>query len=156
MLLGDLGATVVHIDPPEGPMWDSPANATLNRAKVIVNLDLKSQDGLEKARSLCAEVDIIVENFRPGKVAKLGFDSAAMREERPELITVSVPGFASNAEERRTLRAYESIVSASSGVYRHGAEPVVLATATGIGLCITDRGIRNGSRASIASANRPG
>ncbi|MEP6020168.1 MAG: CoA transferase [Paracoccaceae bacterium] len=117
MLLGDLGATVVHIDPPEGPMWDSPANATLNRNKVIVNLDLKSADGLEKAQKLCHEADIIVENFRPGKLKKLGIDFAAMREERPELITISVPGFASNDAERRELRAYESIVSASSGVF---------------------------------------
>ncbi len=117
MLLGDLGATVVHIDPLDGPMWDSPANATLNRNKVIVNLDLKSTEGLEQARALCAEADIIVENFRPGKLEKLGFDFAAMREERPELITISLPGFASNDSERRELRAYESIVSASSGVF---------------------------------------
>lgn len=83
MLLGDLGATVVHIDPPEGPMWDSSANATLNRAKVIVNLDLKSQDGLEKARSLCAEADIIVENFRPGKVASWGLISPQCAKSAP-------------------------------------------------------------------------
>ncbi|MEW2918285.1 CoA transferase [Ruegeria sp. ANG10] len=117
MSLGDLGATVVHIDPPDGPMWDSPANAALNRNKVIVNLDLKTPDGLERAKTLCAEADIIVENFRPGKLTALGIDFAAMREERPELITISVPGFASNDEERRELRAYESIVAASSGVF---------------------------------------
>jgi crotonobetainyl-CoA:carnitine CoA-transferase CaiB-like acyl-CoA transferase len=99
MLLGDLGATVVHIDPPGGPMWDSPANATLNRNKVIVNLDLKSDEDLQQACDLCAEADIIVENFRPGKMASLGFDFAQMRAERPE------------------LRAYESIVAASSGVF---------------------------------------
>lgn len=117
MLLGDLGATVVHIDPPEGPMWDSPANATLNRNKVILNLDLKSDDGRKKAHALCAEADIIIENFRPGKFAKLGFDFAEMRKQRPELITLSVPGFASNDEGRRELRAFESIVAASSGVF---------------------------------------
>ncbi|TMV93567.1 carnitine dehydratase [Thioclava sp. BHET1] len=117
MLLGDLGATVVHIDPPDGPMWDSPANATLMRNKLIVNLDLKSEDGLEKARALCAEADIIVENFRPGKLAKLGIDFTAMREERPELITISIPGFASNDALRRELRAFESVVAASSGVF---------------------------------------
>ncbi|EEX11682.1 L-carnitine dehydratase/bile acid-inducible protein F [Citreicella sp. SE45] len=117
MLLGDLGATVVHIDPPEGPMWDSPANATLMRNKLIVKLDLKSDDGLAKARALCAEADILVENFRPGKLAALGIDFAAMREERPELITVSIPGFASNDLERREQRAFESVVAASSGVF---------------------------------------
>ncbi|MEM5582942.1 CoA transferase [Roseibium sp. AS2] len=117
MLLGDLGATVVHIDPPAGAMWDSPANATLNRNKVIVNLDLKSDDGLEKALALCAEADIVIENFRPGKLAKLGIDFTAMRQDRPELITLSIPGFASNDEQRRELRAFESIVSATSGVF---------------------------------------
>ena len=61
MLLGDLGATVVHIDPPDGPMWDSPANAALMRNKMIVTLDLKSEEGLAQARALCAEADIIVE-----------------------------------------------------------------------------------------------
>ncbi|GGE48439.1 CoA transferase [Actibacterium pelagium] len=117
MLLGDLGATVVHIDPPGGPMWDSPANATLNRNKIIVNLDLKTKDGLQKALELCAEADIVVENFRPGKLAALGVDFAEMRKTRPELITISLPGFASNDEQRRELRAYESIVAASSGVF---------------------------------------
>ncbi|MBT0959037.1 CoA transferase [Alphaproteobacteria bacterium KMM 3653] len=117
MLLGDLGATIVHIDPPAGPMWDSPANATLNRNKVIVNLDLKTDEGLDQALTLCAQADVIIENFRPGKLARLGIDFAAMRKERPELITTSVPGFASNDMERRDLRAYESIVSASSGVF---------------------------------------
>lgn len=82
MLLGDLGATVVHIDPPDGPMWDSPANATLMRNKLIVNLDPKSEDGLAKAHQLCAEADILVENFRPGKLAALGIDPNRQRARR--------------------------------------------------------------------------
>lgn len=117
MLLGDLGATVIHVDPLDGPMWDSPANATLMRNKLIVNLDLKSEQGLAEARALCAEADIIVENFRPGKLAALGLDFGEMRKDRPELITVSLPGFASNDEERREQRAFESVVAASSGVF---------------------------------------
>ena len=117
MLLEDLGATVVHIDPPDGPMWDSPANAALMRNKMIVTLDLKSEEGLAQARALCAEADIIVENFRPGKLAALGVDFTEMRTARPELITVSIPGFASNDAERREQRAFESVVAASSGVF---------------------------------------
>ncbi|PWQ97784.1 CoA transferase [Leucothrix arctica] len=117
MLLGDLGASIVKIDPPSGPAWVSPANATLNRNKVIINLDLKSDEGLKKAKALCAEADIIIENSRPGKMSELGIDLEAMRIERPELITLSIPGFASNDEKRRELRAYESIVAASSGVF---------------------------------------
>ncbi|MCG7573783.1 CoA transferase [Phaeobacter sp. CNT1-3] len=117
MLLGDLGAKVVHIDPPEGAMWDNPANAMLNRNKVIVNLDLKTDEGLEQALALCAEADVIIENFRPGKLAALGVDFTALRAARPELITLSIPGFASDDEERREMRAFESIVAASSGVF---------------------------------------
>lgn len=117
MLLGDLGATVVHIDPPDGPMWDSPANAALSRNKVIVNIDLKSEEGLRQALALCTEADIIIENFRPGKLNKLGIDFIALRAERPELITLSIPGFASNDEDRRDIRAFESIVAANSGVF---------------------------------------
>ncbi|MEJ8473830.1 CoA transferase [Roseibium algae] len=117
MLLGDLGAAVVHIDPPGGDMWDNPANAILNRNKMIVSIDLKSKEGLERALELCAQADVIVENFRPGKLAALGVDFARMREERPELITISVPGFASNDQVRRDWRAFESVVAASSGVF---------------------------------------
>ena len=117
MILGDLGATVVHVDPPGGPLWQSPANATLHRNKLIVNIDLKVPEGVEQALSLIREADIVVENFRPGKFAALGIDFEALRKERPELITLSIPGFASNDEERRELRAYESVIAASSGVF---------------------------------------
>lgn len=117
MMLGDLGATVVHVDPPGGPMWKSPANATLNRNKLIISLDLKSAEGLERAKELVAEADIVIENFRPGKMAKLGLDPAGLRKQFPELITVSIPGFASADADRRELRAYESIIAASSGVF---------------------------------------
>ena len=105
MILGDLGATVVHVDPPSGPLWDSPANAILNRNKLIVSLDLKSARGVDQARALVDRADIVIENFRPGVLARLGLDLVAMRQARPELITVSIPGFASNDQLRRDWRA---------------------------------------------------
>ena len=117
MILGDLGATVIHIDPPNGPLWDSPANATLNRNKLLVELDLKSDEGRSEALDLIAEADILIENFRPGVMRRLGIDFAALRRARPELITVSIPGFASNDELRREWRAFESVIAASSGVF---------------------------------------
>ena len=117
MMLGDLGATVVHIDPPSGPKWHSPANAILNRNKLMLTIDLKTDEGLAQARQLILESDIVIEGFRPGKMAEMGLDLVALREEYPQLITLSIPGFASNDEQRRELRAYESIVSASSGVF---------------------------------------
>jgi len=117
MILGDLGATVIHIDPPAGPLWASPANATLNRNKLCLRLDLKTAAGLQQARELIANADIVVENFRPGVMSGLGLDFAALRRDRPELITLSIPGFASNDELRREWRATEAIIASASGVF---------------------------------------
>ncbi|MCK1608171.1 MULTISPECIES: CoA transferase [unclassified Bradyrhizobium] len=117
MILADFGATVVHIDPPTGPLWDSPANATLNRNKMIVQIDLKSKQGVSQAETLIREADIVVENFRPGVLRRLGLDFTALRSVRPALITVSVPGFASDDQLRREWRAFEGVIAASSGVF---------------------------------------
>jgi crotonobetainyl-CoA:carnitine CoA-transferase CaiB-like acyl-CoA transferase len=117
MILGDLGATVVRIEHPDGPLWDNPANAVLNRNKMVVTLDLKSEADLAAARSLIADADVVVENFRPGVMSRLGLDLAELRVERPELVTVSLPGFASDDELRRDWKAFESIIAAASGVF---------------------------------------
>lgn len=117
MILADLGAKVVHVDPPGGALLKTPANATLNRNKLIVTLDLKSSEGQAQALALIDEADIVIESFRPGVMKRLGIDFQALREERPELITLSIPGFASNDELRRDWRAFESVVAANSGVF---------------------------------------
>jgi crotonobetainyl-CoA:carnitine CoA-transferase CaiB-like acyl-CoA transferase len=117
MILADLGAMVVHVDPPGGPLWQTPANATLNRNKLIVTIDLKSEEGLQQARLLIEEADIVIESFRPGVMTKLGLDLAEFRQQWPELIAVSIPGFASNDQLRRDWRAYESVIAATSGVF---------------------------------------
>ncbi|HVJ34804.1 MAG TPA: CoA transferase [Terriglobia bacterium] len=117
MILGDLGATVIHVDPPTGPMWDNPANAVLHRNKLLVNIDLKTATGLAQAHELIAEADIVIENFRPGVMKRLGLDFEALRARQLGLITLSIPGFASNDELRREWRAFESVIAAASGVY---------------------------------------
>lgn len=117
MTLADLGATVIHIDPPQGPQWVSPANAVLNRNKQCINLDLKSSKGLSQAMQLIDKADIVIENFRPGVLAKLGIDFEELRMKRPELITLSIPGFASNDMLRREWKATEAIIAATSGSF---------------------------------------
>ncbi|TPI32480.1 carnitine dehydratase [Mesorhizobium sp. B3-2-1] len=117
MILGDLGASVVHVDPPSGPLWDNPANAILNRNKLSVTIDLKTAAGLNEANALVAQADIVIENFRPKVLARLGIDFEALRKVRPELITVSIPGFASNDQLRSDWRAFETVIAASSGVF---------------------------------------
>lgn len=117
MVLADLGATVVHIDPPEGPQWDHPANAILQRNKSCLRLNLKTRTGLLQALSLIEKADIVIESFRPGVMQRLGIDFSQLRKTRPELITLSIPGFASNDELRRDWKATEAVVAASSGVF---------------------------------------
>ncbi|WHH49712.1 CoA transferase [Pseudomonas sp. Ap32] len=117
MILADLGATVVHVDPLGGPLWDSPANATLNRNKLCMRLDLKTPEGLHRARELISRADILIENFRPGVMSRLGLDFGELRRARPELITLSIPGFASDDELRAQWRATEAVIASASGVF---------------------------------------
>lgn len=117
MVLADLGATVVRIDPPTGPSWQHPANAILNRNKACLTLNLKTQEGLDQALELIENVDIVIESFRPDTMKKLGIDFTKLRQQRPDLITLSIPGFASNDELRRDWKATEAVVAATSGAY---------------------------------------
>src|ERR1700744_6785989 len=70
--LADAGADVVLIDPPGGPRWAHPANAMLQRGKRSIVLDLKNTADHEIARSLIERADVVVENFRPGVMDRLG------------------------------------------------------------------------------------
>jgi len=72
MLLADLGAQVVRVDPPDGPRWEHPANTTLNRGKASIALDLKLPADQSIARRLIQSADVVIENFRPGVMHRLG------------------------------------------------------------------------------------
>ena len=117
MVLADLGATVVHIDPPSGPQWQHQANAILNRNKSCLSVDLKTPEGLDQAMALIAHADVVIESFRPGVMQRLGIDFAQLRETRPELVTLSVPGFASNDQLRSEWKATEAVVAATAGAF---------------------------------------
>src|SRR6266849_1959464 len=86
MLLGDQGAEVIHVDPPGGPRWTSPANATFNRGKTSVALDLKSDEGRAQAWPLIDSADVLIENFRPGVMDRLGLGARAAIERNPSLL----------------------------------------------------------------------
>ena len=64
MLLADQGADVIKVDPPGGPRWKTPANATWNRGKRSIALDLKQPGDLATAMGLVEGADVVVENFR--------------------------------------------------------------------------------------------
>jgi crotonobetainyl-CoA:carnitine CoA-transferase CaiB-like acyl-CoA transferase len=102
MLLGDLGADVIKIEPPRGdsfrqwgPMQEgmSAPFLQLNRNKRSVVLDLKNPRDLEHARELAYRSDVLIENFRPGTMEKLGLHYPALREINSRLIYCSLSGY---------------------------------------------------------------
>ena len=116
MLLADQGADVIRVDPPSGPSWDTPSNAVWNRGKRRISLDLKQADGRRTAQELIASADVVVENFRPGVMDRLGLGSADMTARDSRLIYLSLPGFSAQ-DERREMPAWEGVVSAGVGTY---------------------------------------
>lgn len=117
MLLADQGADVIKVDPPGGPSFDHPANATWNRGKRSISLDLKDPDDLATARSLIATADVVIENFRPGVMDRLGLGDDEVRSENRRLIYVSLPGY--GPEDPRTdVQAWEGVIMAGVDVFR--------------------------------------
>src|SRR5258708_39638191 len=93
VLLADQGADVIHVDPPGGPRRAGVADAFFNRGKRRAILDRKQPGELAAARRLAASADRVIENFRPGVLARLGLDLDAIGRASPALITCSLPGF---------------------------------------------------------------
>jgi crotonobetainyl-CoA:carnitine CoA-transferase CaiB-like acyl-CoA transferase len=100
MILADQGADVIKIEPPGGDIarrtsGDGEFTAmfvSCNRGKRSVALDLKQPAALAALRRLIAGADVLVQNFRPGTMARLGLDEPAMRAANPGLIYVSISG----------------------------------------------------------------
>src|SRR6201998_1556149 len=125
-LLADAGGEVVKIEPPEGddmrlrtPLRDgnSAYFGQLNAGKRSLALDLKSAEAIKLVHRLIAGTDILVENFRPGVMDRLGLGYGALRQMNPRLIYCSISGYGQSgpAAERA---AYAMIVHAESGFDR--------------------------------------
>ena len=117
MLLADQGADVVRVEPPGGPLWDTPANGTWNRGKRSIGLDLKDEGEREVARRLVEGADVVIENFRPGVMERLGLGPREMTEANPRLVYCSLPGFASD-DPRAGMPAWEGVVAAAAATFR--------------------------------------
>lgn len=108
LILADLGADVIKVEPVGGDqtrrLLGSGAGyfPMYNRNKRSICLDLKQADGLTVARRLLAGADVLIENFRPGTLARLGLDHASLAAENPGLIYCSAKGFLSGPYESRT------------------------------------------------------
>ncbi len=108
VILADLGAEVIKVEPLQGDntrrLKGSGGGyfAMYNRNKSSLCLDLKSTAGMATARRIIAGSDILIENFRPGAMDKLGLGYEALRETNPRLIYCSLKGFLSGPYEHRT------------------------------------------------------
>ena len=107
-ILAGLGANVVRVEPLGGDatrrLLGSGAGyfPMYNRGKQSICLDLKSADGLAVAKDLCAGADVLVENFRPGALDRLGLGYEALAKANPRLIYCSEKGFLPGPYEQRT------------------------------------------------------
>lgn len=117
MMLADLGAEVIRIDPPEGPRWLDPAFDMLSRGKRALTLDLKSAEGKQIALELVRRSDVVIENFRPGVMERLGLGPEDLRQANSEIISLSLPGFASTDPEFRGIAAWEAVIAARTGQF---------------------------------------
>lgn len=122
-LLGDLGAEVLKVEAPEGDSVRSQGAmkdgvslyfAQFNRNKRSIRLDLRKPEGRDILARLIARSDVLVENFRPGVLARMGFTEARLKELRPSLVSCAINGFGSSGPYR-DRPAFDFIAQAMSG-----------------------------------------
>ena len=115
-LLVPLGADVLKVEPPGGdPMRHYPGLfAAINEGKRSVELDLKDADGRARALELAAQADVLVEGFRPGVLARLGLDEAAVRARNPGIVYCSISGYGQH-DPRAALPGHDVNYQAWSG-----------------------------------------
>jgi crotonobetainyl-CoA:carnitine CoA-transferase CaiB-like acyl-CoA transferase len=143
MILADLGADVIKVEPPSGELsrtipphfvgGDSAYYLSINRNKRSVVADLKSTEGLGLVRALAGKADIVIENFRPGVLSRLGLDYEELSKEQTGLIWCSVSGFGQTGPWR-DWPAYDMVVQALSGGMSMTGEPDGLPVRAGIPL----------------------
>ncbi|PPB48512.1 CoA transferase [Arthrobacter pityocampae] len=130
MMLGDLGARVIKVETPGtgddtrgwGPPFVGPEDdrqstyfLSCNRNKESIALDLKSDDGRAVLTDLLRRADVVVENFRPGVLDRLGFSTDAMLELNPGLVILSITGFGHDGPEAKRS-GYDQIVQGEAGL----------------------------------------
>jgi len=124
MLLGDLGADVIKLEPPltgdHSRQWGPPFIGnessyflSVNRNKRSVVLDLKQPAARTAAQALALASDVVVESFKPGTAERLGLGALGLRGRKPELVYASISGYGQN---QPTLAGYDQIAQGTSGL----------------------------------------
>ena len=120
MVLADMGAEVIKIEPIDGDRTRRLLGAgagffpMFNRNKKSIGIDLHSAAGAALARRLCATADVVAENFKPGTMAKYGLDYATLSQVNPRLIYISHKGFLPGPYDHRT--ALDEVVQMMGGL----------------------------------------
>jgi crotonobetainyl-CoA:carnitine CoA-transferase CaiB-like acyl-CoA transferase len=132
MVLGDLGADVIKVEPPEGDEtrgWGPPFAEgesayylCVNRNKRGIVINLKTDEGKKILRDLVLQSDVLVENFRPGTLEKFGLDFATLHELNPKLIYCSITGFGQTGS-MRDKPGYDFMIQALGGLMSVSGEP---------------------------------
>lgn len=149
MMLGDMGARVIKVEPPAGDdsrAWgppfvgppDSPVSTYFlcaNRNKESVQLDLKSANGLDSLERLVQRADVLIENFRPGVMARFGLSVSRLHELNPRLVVLSITGFGHDGPEAERP-GFDQIAQGEAGFMSlTGSDP---SSATKAGVPIAD------------------
>ena len=154
MLLGDLGADVIKVEPPEGdatrgwgPPWvGSLAEGTqtaayflaVNRNKRGLRLDLKTPDGVAILARLLADADVLVENFRVGSFARLGFDEGSLEALNSRLVHLAISGYGPTGPGAERP-GYDFVIQAAGGLMSiTGSPDPVGGGPTKVGVAISD------------------
>ncbi|GGE61657.1 CaiB/BaiF CoA transferase family protein [Actibacterium pelagium] len=132
MVLADLGAEVIKVEPIDGgddtrnfPPFKGPLShyfIALNRSKQSIALDLKNPDGVKIARDLARQCDVVLENFRPGVMDRLGLGYDVLKAENPGLVYCSITGFGRKSPHG-DKPAFDIVAQALSGVMSVNREP---------------------------------
>ena len=132
MVLGDLGADVIKVEPPDGDetrAWGPPFAAgesayylCVNRNKRGMTVNLKTDEGRTILRELALQSDVLVENFRPGTLARYGLDYEALRSDHPQLVYCSISGFGQTGP-LRDRPGYDFMIQAMGGIMSVTGDP---------------------------------
>ncbi|MDG4668732.1 CoA transferase [Mycobacterium sp. 236(2023)] len=147
MMMADAGAEVVKVEPPGGDdsrSWlpyvdrnghrESAYYMSANRNKRSVVLDLKSPEGADRLRWLVSQADVLVENYRPGVLDRLGLGLDYLRELNPRLVTLSITGFGKDGPDGRRP-GFDQIVQAEGGLMTLTGSPAAGPQRVGIPMC---------------------
>jgi len=161
-ILGEMGADVIKVEPPEGdsargigPFIDGRSLyfSALNTNKRGVVLDLTTPAGRRGLDGLLASADIVVENYRPDAAAKLGVTPDGLLEQHPHLVVVTISGFA-RGSSRQGEASYDLVAQAESGIMSVTGEPGGAPVRAGVAISDLAAGLWGAVGASAAYARR--